>query len=191
MAPDMDTQALFEFIALVDLAQHVELRPGIEDAIAWTWESSGTFSARSAYRAHFAGRIESAGAVQVWRCRAPPACKFFTWLATRNRCWTADRLQRRQLPHPSACPFCDQLPETLDHLLLGCVLARQVWAKIMHTWVRPDLTPCADSNLVELWTSLNPQKHFQKEAWTGCCGNTETTLSSMGIAIGGRRACKD
>ena len=56
MSPDMGTQALFEFMALVDLTQHVELRPGIEDAIAWTWESSGTFSARSAYRAHFAGR---------------------------------------------------------------------------------------------------------------------------------------
>ena len=111
--------------------------------------------------------------------------------ALTNRCWTSNRLQRRQLPHPSACPFCDQAPETLDHLLLRCVLARQVWAKIMNTWVRPDWTSCADSNLVEWWTSLNPQKHFQKEAWTGCCGNTETTLSSMGIAIGGRRACKD
>ena len=166
MSPDMGTQALFEFMALVDLTQHVELRPGIEDAIAWTWESSGTFSARSAYRAHFAGRIESAGAVQVWRCRAPPACKFFTWLATRNRCWTANRLQRRQLPHPSACPFCDQLPETLDHLLLGCVLARQVWSKVMNTWSRPDWTPSADSKLVEWWTTLNPQNQFQKEAWT-------------------------
>ena len=24
----------------------------------------------------------------------------FIWLAIRNRCWTADRLQKRGLPHP-------------------------------------------------------------------------------------------
>jgi hypothetical protein len=27
------------------------------------------------------------------------------------------------LPHPEACPFCDQELETVRHLLLGCVVA--------------------------------------------------------------------
>ena len=105
VSPDMNTQALLEFITLVDMTQNIELVQGVEDTITWTWESTGSFSVRSAYRAHFAGRIEKAGAVQVWKSWAPPACKFFTWLAMRNRCWTADRLQRRQMPHPPACPF--------------------------------------------------------------------------------------
>uniref|UniRef100_A0A8R7UVR8 Reverse transcriptase zinc-binding domain-containing protein n=1 Tax=Triticum urartu TaxID=4572 RepID=A0A8R7UVR8_TRIUA len=61
--------------------------------------------------------IESDGAIQIWKSRAPNSCKFFVWLAARNRCWTTDRLQRRQLPHPSACPFCDQAQEMIDHLL--------------------------------------------------------------------------
>jgi hypothetical protein len=31
---------------------------------------------------------------------------------------------------PLACPFCDQTQESITHLLLGCVLARSVWALV-------------------------------------------------------------
>ena len=37
------------------------------------------------------------------------------------------RLAKRNLPHPEACPFCDQEEETINHLLIGCVFAREVW----------------------------------------------------------------
>jgi hypothetical protein len=59
-----------------------------------------------------------AGALQVWKSRAPAKCRFFLWLAVRDRCWTADMLERRRLPRPSACPFCDQAQESITHLLL-------------------------------------------------------------------------
>ena len=29
-----------------------------------------------------------------------------------------DRLARKGLPHPAVCPLCDQVEETLDHLLV-------------------------------------------------------------------------
>lgn len=48
-------------------------------------------------------------------------CKFFLWLAENNRCWTADRLAKRGLPHPEACPLCDQVDETHQHILIGCL----------------------------------------------------------------------
>ena len=131
MSPNMDAHAIQEFSILVDRLRSVELAEGIDDKIVWTWKENGLFSARSAYRGHFAARIEAAGATKIWKSRAPATCKFFSWLAAKRRCWTSDRLQRRLLPHPAACPFCDQEPETIDHLLLGCVLARQVWVVIM------------------------------------------------------------
>jgi hypothetical protein len=37
----------------------------------------------------------------------------FMWLAVHNKCWTADRLANRDLPHPDHCPMCDQEPEQL------------------------------------------------------------------------------
>uniref|UniRef100_A0A8R7PRW5 Reverse transcriptase zinc-binding domain-containing protein n=1 Tax=Triticum urartu TaxID=4572 RepID=A0A8R7PRW5_TRIUA len=47
-----------------------------------------------------------------------------------NNCWTSDWLARRGLPHQDACPFCDQHEETISHMLIECVLAREVWAKV-------------------------------------------------------------
>jgi hypothetical protein len=38
--------------------------------------------------------------------------KFFIWLALKGRIWTADRLAKRGLQHPDACPLCDQAQET-------------------------------------------------------------------------------
>lgn len=50
---------------------------------------------------------------------------------------TADRLQRWLLPQPAVCSFYDQEPKTIDHPLLGCVLAQQVWAVIVDNWGKP------------------------------------------------------
>jgi hypothetical protein len=47
---------------------------------------------------------------------------------SKNRCWTTDLLGRRGLPCPAACPLCDQELEMLQHLLFGCVVAREIWA---------------------------------------------------------------
>jgi hypothetical protein len=63
---------------------------------------------------------------RIWKSWAP---KYQTnanslWLVMQKRCWTADRLARRNLPHLAACLLCDQ-QETIDHMLTSCVFARQ------------------------------------------------------------------
>jgi hypothetical protein len=47
-----------------------------------------------------------------------------------NKCWTAERLARRGLQHPSVCPLCDQEQETMQHLLISCIFSRDVWAAV-------------------------------------------------------------
>ena len=59
------------------------------------------------------------------------ALKLFIWLAINNRCWTVDRLDKRGLPHPAACPLCDQVEESIQHILVSCVFSRQVWSHIL------------------------------------------------------------
>uniref|UniRef100_A0A452YW54 Reverse transcriptase zinc-binding domain-containing protein n=1 Tax=Aegilops tauschii subsp. strangulata TaxID=200361 RepID=A0A452YW54_AEGTS len=66
----------------------------------------------------------------TWKSKVPLQCHFFMWLANKNRCWTSDRLATRGLPHQDTCPFCDQHEESIQHLLLSCVFARQVWHEL-------------------------------------------------------------
>ncbi|GJN27974.1 hypothetical protein PR202_gb16046 [Eleusine coracana subsp. coracana] len=91
----------------------------------------GSFSSKSAYQAFFQGAITFEPWRRIWRSWAPSKCKVFLWLAVRDRCWTADRLTKRNLPHPDKCPFCDQADETVQHLLTSCVFARECWFKVL------------------------------------------------------------
>jgi hypothetical protein len=134
LSPDLDAPALMELFDLADRLVHVTLVEGVDDSFRWRWEDNNSYSAKSCYEGMFGAREDMAGALQIWKSRAPPNCRVFMWLAARNRCWTADRLSRRGLPHPAVCPFCDQGDETLDHLLMGCVLARDVWFVFLRLW---------------------------------------------------------
>jgi hypothetical protein len=59
------------------------------------------------------------------------ASQVLIFLMACRRCWTADRLARRGLPHPDKCPLCDQEDENIDHLLVSCVFSRQVWYYVL------------------------------------------------------------
>ena len=62
----------------------------------------------------------------IWKSWASGKCKFFMWLVTDYRWWTADRLATRGLPQ-ERCQLCDQEEETIDHLLVSCVFTEHVW----------------------------------------------------------------
>ena len=83
----------------------------------------------------------------TWKSKAPLRCRFFAWLALQDRCWTFDRLARRGLDHQEACPFCDQEEESINHILLQCVFAREVWASVCAAWDIPSWAPTPTSSL--------------------------------------------
>jgi hypothetical protein len=85
----------------------------------------------SSYEGFYLGSVDFEPYHRIWKTWAPPKCKFFMWLIAHQRVWTADRLQKRGIDHPERCPFCDQEQETLDHLLVGCVFAREFWLKLL------------------------------------------------------------
>lgn len=123
------------------------------DCIRWKWTANGEYSAKSTYLATFHGSTRCQAWKLTWKCWAPPRVRFFHWLANLDRCWTADRLARRNLPHPQRCPLCDQAPETIHHLLLECPFNREVWHEIL-SWLRLScLLPNDDATLHDWWRS--------------------------------------
>jgi hypothetical protein len=136
----LTVQVLADYLSIWDLVDGVVLQPGVLDRHVWKLSSNGTYSCKSAYQAMFIGTIQFAPWRKIWRSWAPANCKFFAWLAINNRCWTSDRLARRGLPHQTACPFCDQAEETINHILVSCVLSREIWEGILRK-LRLDMVP--------------------------------------------------
>lgn len=127
----LTTQVVCDYLRVWEILRAVTLQPETPGRFVWRWSSSGTYSASSTYRAFFAGSVKLLGATELWRTRAPPKVKLFFWLALHHRLWTADRRKRHGLQDDDECALCCQHAETVGHLLLGCVFARQIWFELL------------------------------------------------------------
>ena len=77
----------------------------------------------------------------------PPKVSFFVWAAALNRILTIDNLIKRQWILVNRCCLCCADAESVDHLLLHCSVASQLWALVFSifgvTWVQPSLVSSA------------------------------------------------
>jgi hypothetical protein len=119
--------ALVDYLHLWNAITDVVLQPNSEDKHIFSIASNGQYSASSAYKGFFTGSVGFEHYKMVWKSCAPPKCRFLLWLVAHNRCWTADRLEKRGLNHPPRCSLCDQEPETINHLLVSCSFSRIYW----------------------------------------------------------------
>jgi hypothetical protein len=140
-----------DYLHLWELLMNVQLRESKPDRFVWRWSPDGRYSVKTAYRAFFTGWTTMAGATELWRVRTPPKVKFFFWLALHERLWTNERRMRHGLQADAACSLCDQLAETVDHLLCACVYTREVWSRLLFSMGSPTDPPQHDSTLCAWW----------------------------------------
>jgi hypothetical protein len=121
---------LFEYLHIWDMMQEIELS-NEEDRHTWRFDQTGEFSSKSTYRAFFNGTITFEPWKRLWKSWSLVKCKKIMWLAIQNRCWTTDKLAKRNLPHPEKCTLCDHEEKTAQHILVGCAFARVFWFKVL------------------------------------------------------------
>lgn len=114
-------------------------------------QPDGKYSASSAYRAFFHGAASLPGAKELWRTKAPARVKLFYWLDIHRRLWTAEHRKRHGLQDEDACALCNQEPETADHLLVGCVVTRELWSSLLAPLGLQTLAPTREEDATPLW----------------------------------------
>jgi len=145
------TQVLCEYFKVWDLLAGVSLQPLVPDRFVWKWSPDGAYSVSSTYRAFFHGSTSLLGAKELWSTKAPPRVKLFFWLALHRRLWTSECRMRHGLQDHDICALCDQGSETVAHLFLGCVFARQVWLLLLQPLNLTSLMPERDEDIGPWW----------------------------------------
>jgi len=125
------------------------------DRFIWKWLLDGRYSASSAYRAFFSRSSSLLGAKELWQTKAPPKVKFFGWLALHGHIWTVERRMRHGLQDSDTCVLYMQASETVGHLFFGCVLARQLWFRLLQPLGLAALTPDREVGLDDWWLELH------------------------------------
>jgi hypothetical protein len=106
------------------------------------------YSTSSAYHALFVGQSGIPCMSVLRKARAPPACKFFLWLALLDRCWTSERLQRHNLQNNGPCDLCSQETEMINHHLLQCSFSRDIWFAVPGVPSPSSIYSCCSPELV-------------------------------------------
>jgi hypothetical protein len=131
-----------------------KLRGVGKDKLWWMPSRKGLFEVKSFYRALSPRGLVSFPWKSVWKSKAPPRVAFFVWTAVRSKILTLDNLGRRGLVVVNRCWLCEVEGESVDHLLLHCAAARDLWyaffARFGLCWVMPRSVKEA---LVSWWTA--------------------------------------
>jgi hypothetical protein len=132
-----------------------ETRP---DNFLWKGAKSGKYSARDTYNLLCLGQVKFGMAEPIWRSHAPLKCKIFAWLALNYRLWTSDRRQRHGLQiSTDACAVCLQEEDRLDHILVQCSFAKQVWFGCLRRARLRLLEPQGETTWERWWSSTRVQ----------------------------------
>ena len=133
----------------------VPLRPGRLDSIHWNLSSHAIFEVSSFYSAltqpstsHFLWRF-------VFKAKVPSRVAFFIWTASLGKILTTDNLRRHKVIILDWCYLCKADGESINHLLLHCPVARDLWNLVCSlfgvSWVMPrgvvDLLFCWNGSL--------------------------------------------
>jgi hypothetical protein len=108
-----------------------------DDLLIWRETKRGEFSVKSAYqllyqRSSVGAESSSTGAIKVlwdrvWSLRVQPKVRNFIWRACRNILATQTKLFEKKISSSFSCLWCEEEPETCDHMLWRCEFAQRVW----------------------------------------------------------------
>ena len=110
------------------------------DKVCWKLARNGGFEVSSFYLSFCPPSLSFPWRL-VWQSKVPPRVAFFSWSASFGKILTTDNLCKRCIVVLDWCHMCKRCGESVNHLLLHCPLACELWLLVfclfrLH-WVMP------------------------------------------------------
>lgn len=141
----------------------------IDNHAKWKHSSSGHFSVASAYisQMDFSEATPDPHWKKIWALKGPQRGNFLLWQARLNRLPTEHLLFSRQIRDSPQCTHCAYHDSTNLHALRDCLLAKQIWRRVIPEHGRREFF--RDGDTVSQWIDRSlymQQGEFQShEHW--------------------------
>ena len=100
----------------------------VPDIIHWILSVLGVFSVKSMY-IDLINTRPIPRSVHIWKIKVPLKIKVFMWFVHKGVILTKNNFVKRSWEGSKRCCFCDQ-NETIEHLLIKCLIAKLLWRTI-------------------------------------------------------------
>ncbi|XP_071711097.1 uncharacterized protein [Rutidosis leptorrhynchoides] len=144
-------RTLNEFYDLKQLLRDVKLSRDKKDSWKWSLASNGLFTVKklsSIIDAHILGISNNNGEATCRNGLVPKKVELFVWRLLLNRLPVRLELDNRGIDlHSVRCPVCDDGLESVEHSIISCRLAQDIWCRVFKWWNRGGLSTLS---LVEL-----------------------------------------
>ena len=100
------------------------------DWVCWKPTRSRGFEVRGFYLSFYPPTILSFPWKMIWKSKVPPRVAFFSWSASLGKILTTNNLRKRGVLVLDWCYMCKNCGELVDHLLLHCPIACELWSLV-------------------------------------------------------------
>ncbi|XP_047335900.1 uncharacterized protein LOC124939472 [Impatiens glandulifera] len=69
---------------------------------------------------------------ELWKIKLPSRITLFAWEAIHGGILTQDKLKNKGFRLANRCVICESFEETINHLLLDCHMAKEIWSLIQN-----------------------------------------------------------
>ena len=110
------------------------------DKVCWKPTRSRGFEIKGFYLSFYPSTLSFPRRL-VCKLKVPPRVAFFSWSTSIGKILTTDNLRKRRIILLDWCYMCKRYGESVNHLLLHCPIAFELWSLVFCLfglqWVMP------------------------------------------------------